>query len=120
MTRASASVAASRRRSRAGVTTCAVCGTTFAPARADARTCSSACRQKAYRARLAGRPGLTIAELAARNPIVADPAALSALLRESEEMGIVERLPGGLFALTSTGVLQFGAALRCLQLEVPA
>jgi hypothetical protein len=30
---------------------CAVCGETFVPRRADAITCSSACRQKAYRKR---------------------------------------------------------------------
>ena len=31
--------------------TCTTCGSTFMPARVDARFCSSACRQKAYRAR---------------------------------------------------------------------
>lgn len=33
--------------------TCTACGSTFTPARADARFCSSACRQKAYRVRRA-------------------------------------------------------------------
>jgi hypothetical protein len=31
---------------------CAVCGTSFQPPRNDARYCSAACRQKAYRQRL--------------------------------------------------------------------
>lgn len=36
------------------VRTCAACGETFTGARSDARTCASACRQRAYRARQAG------------------------------------------------------------------
>ena len=39
-----------REKQREGMV-CDVCGTAFAPARLDARTCSSACRQKAYRRR---------------------------------------------------------------------
>jgi predicted nucleic acid-binding Zn ribbon protein len=34
---------------------CAVCGKAFTPARADARTCSAACRQKAHRQRVTDR-----------------------------------------------------------------
>jgi hypothetical protein len=34
---------------------CAVCGRTFTPPRRDARTCSPACRQKAYRRRVTGK-----------------------------------------------------------------
>ena len=34
--------------------TCAVCDTTFNPSRSDARYCSAACRQRAYRLRKAG------------------------------------------------------------------
>ena len=33
---------------------CSVCGKTFTPPRTDARTCSPACRQKAYRRRQQG------------------------------------------------------------------
>jgi hypothetical protein len=36
--------------------TCAVCGGSFEPRQSNARTCSSACRQRAYRERRAGPP----------------------------------------------------------------
>jgi hypothetical protein len=55
-----AAVAASareRRRGRPPSVTC-VCGTKFAPTRTDARYCSSACRQRAYRKRLASIGGI--------------------------------------------------------------
>jgi hypothetical protein len=37
---------------------CAVCGQQFIPCRADALTCSPACRQRAYRERVTARQGL--------------------------------------------------------------
>jgi len=44
--------AAERRKAKPGTTTrCAACGETFTPTRADAVTCSNACRQRAYRQR---------------------------------------------------------------------
>lgn len=42
-----------RRRRARGELTCACCGKTFDPVRADARFCSNACRQKSYRQRVA-------------------------------------------------------------------
>ena len=42
-----------RRRRARGELTCACCGKTFDPVRADARFCSNACRQKSYRQRAA-------------------------------------------------------------------
>lgn len=42
-----------RRRQARGELTCACCGKTFDPVRADARFCSNACRQKSYRQRAA-------------------------------------------------------------------
>ena len=45
-----------RRVERAGHT-CPSCGNAFTPPRADARYCSPACRQKAYRERLASGRG---------------------------------------------------------------
>jgi hypothetical protein len=51
--------------------TCADCGDTFTPARADAAYCSSACRQRAYRNRNApsrnGSPGRATRNAASRN-----------------------------------------------------
>lgn len=41
-------------RSRPAPRECAACGSTFTPSRADARYCSPACRQRAYRARRSG------------------------------------------------------------------
>lgn len=52
-------------------TTCADCGDTFTPARADAAYCSSACRQRAYRNRNApsrnGSPGKASRNATTRN-----------------------------------------------------
>lgn len=42
------------RRARERRTDCETCGETFTPARSDAKYCSDACRQKAYRERKAG------------------------------------------------------------------
>ena len=42
-----------RRRRARGELTCACCGKSFDPVRADARFCSNACRQKSYRQRAA-------------------------------------------------------------------
>jgi hypothetical protein len=39
---------------RSGLT-CQVCGRIFQPPRSDAKYCSSACRQKAYRTRVTGK-----------------------------------------------------------------
>jgi hypothetical protein len=41
---------------------CGFCRKAFTPARADAMTCSSRCRQKAYRKRLARRAPLSVFE----------------------------------------------------------
>ena len=53
-TRASREARNARRRQRPTERRCAVCGDPFTPARADARTCSPACRQRAYRGRRKG------------------------------------------------------------------
>jgi hypothetical protein len=45
--------ARARRRAQKRRKTCAMCGRSFTGTRADARTCSAACRQKAYRRRAA-------------------------------------------------------------------
>lgn len=42
-----------RRRRARGELTCACCGKSFDPVRADAKFCSNACRQKSYRQRAA-------------------------------------------------------------------
>ena len=42
------------RRRKSAPTSCAGCGETFTPARSDARYCSGACRQRAYRQRNGG------------------------------------------------------------------
>lgn len=50
-TRCLAALRREDRRDKRSTTTCSTCGETFTPARADARYCSSACRQRAYRQR---------------------------------------------------------------------
>ncbi len=50
---ASRKLARSRRPRPLGI--CETCGATFVPTRSDAKTCSPACRQKAYRQRAAAR-----------------------------------------------------------------
>lgn len=104
--------ACASRRSRLGEINCAVCAQSFLPTRADASTCSPACRQKLYRARRRG--GRTTAELLARIEILQDAAALESLLADCEQKGLVDRLPGGLWALTRETHERFGDAFRCL------
>lgn len=111
-----------RRRSSVPVAVCATCQTPFEPSRADARYCSSPCRQRSYRRRQRdtrnGVRGLTAAELADRNEHVRRPEQLETLLAESARMGIVERLPGGRWALTQHARAEYGWALDSL--EAPA
>jgi hypothetical protein len=52
--RCSEKTAAERRRVRHEEKTCAVCDELFVPKRCDARYCSNACRQDAYRKRKLG------------------------------------------------------------------
>ena len=57
-----------RRQPRPSLRPCRVCGGTFAPARADAVTCSDACRQRAYRRRVTdSRPCRKAAQSESRN-----------------------------------------------------
>ncbi len=48
------------RRAKARHKVCPVCGNTFMATRRDAITCGSVCRQKAYRARVTAREGVTM------------------------------------------------------------
>ncbi len=66
-----------RREWRRTALTCETCGDQFRPKRTDARYCSSACRQKAYRRRSAGRA-----------PVKSE---LAGLARAGESAGTAER-----------------------------
>jgi hypothetical protein len=50
--RAEVAIARQKRNAAKSTTTCDTCGKIFGPAREDARFCSAACRQKAYRQRV--------------------------------------------------------------------
>jgi hypothetical protein len=88
-----------RRTSSITVARCGGCGETFEPTRSDAKTCSSACRQRVHRRR---RAGLSAEELAKSDtqPRSISVRAMDALLREWEAMGVVRRVAGDAWALT--------------------
>ena len=66
--------------------TCRECGNPFTPARADARFCSSACRQRAYRNRkqpntIRNSNRVTDAEMSPREAVERDAASITADMR---------------------------------------